>query len=68
MALDLVFTTIGGLALGWGFDWWRGTAPWGAIIGLGLGFLTAAVRLIRALVKAETQSEKLANGKRGRPG
>ncbi|MCC7387378.1 MAG: AtpZ/AtpI family protein [Phycisphaerales bacterium] len=58
MALDLVFTTIGGLALGWGFDWWRGTAPWGAIIGLGVGFLTAAARLIRYSLKAEAKERE----------
>ena len=68
MALDLVFTTIGGLALGWGFDWWRGTAPWGAIIGLGLGFLTAAVRLIRYSLKAETREREARERAKGRPG
>lgn len=57
MALDLVFTTIGGLALGWLFDLWRGTAPWGAIIGLGIGFMTAAVRMIRATLRAEAREK-----------
>jgi len=57
MALDLVFTTIGGFILGWGFDYWRGTGPWGAIIGLALGFMLAAVRLIRSTLKAEAKEQ-----------
>lgn len=57
MALDLVFTTIGGLALGWLFDYWRHTAPWGAIIGLAIGFLTAAIRMVRATLKAEAKEK-----------
>ena len=57
MALDLVFTTIGGFILGWGFDYWRGTGPWGAIIGLALGFMLAAVRLIRSTLKAEAREQ-----------
>ena len=57
MALDLVFTTIGGFILGWGFDYWRGTGPWGAIIGLAVGFLLAAVRLIRSTLKAEAKEQ-----------
>ncbi len=57
MALDLVLTTIGGLILGFAFDWWRGTTPWGAIIGLGLGFVTAFIRLIRASLRAEARAK-----------
>ncbi len=57
MALDLVFTTIGGFLLGWGFDYWRGTGPWGAIIGLAVGFMLAAVRLIRSTLKAEAKEQ-----------
>ncbi|QKK08183.1 MAG: AtpZ/AtpI family protein [Planctomycetota bacterium] len=30
MALDLVFSTLGMFALGYLFDLWRGTGPWGA--------------------------------------
>ncbi len=57
MALDLVFTTVGGFILGWAFDWWRGTSPWGAIIGLGLGFVTAFVRMIRYALRAEARDQ-----------
>lgn len=57
MALDLVFTTVGGFILGWVFDWWRGTSPWGAIIGLGLGFVTAFVRMTRYALRAEARDQ-----------
>lgn len=57
MALDLVFTTIGGLIVGWLIDWWLGTGPWGAIIGLALGFVLAAIRLVRGTMKAEKKEQ-----------
>ncbi|MCA9272955.1 MAG: AtpZ/AtpI family protein [Phycisphaerales bacterium] len=57
MALDLVFTTIGGLAIGWGIDYWQKTGPWGAIIGLALGFMLAATRMIRSTLKAEAREQ-----------
>ncbi|MFI4873073.1 MAG: AtpZ/AtpI family protein [Phycisphaerales bacterium JB061] len=57
MGLDLVFTTIGGFMLGWGFDYWRGTGPWGAIIGLALGFVLAMVRLVRYSIKADAKEQ-----------
>lgn len=57
MALDLVFTTVGGFAVGFAFDWWRGTGPWGAIVGLGVGFLTSTTRLIRSTLKAEAREQ-----------
>ena len=57
MALDLIFTTIGGLAIGWGIDYWQKTGPWGAVIGLALGFLLAATRMIRSTLKAEAKEQ-----------
>lgn len=57
MALDLVFTTIGGLILGSLFDWWQGTAPYGAITGLGIGFVAAFIRLIRLSLRAEAKDK-----------
>ncbi|GAB5495772.1 MAG: hypothetical protein Phyf2KO_08520 [Phycisphaerales bacterium] len=68
MGLDLVFTTIGGFAIGWVIDWWQGTGPWGAIIGLGLGFILATVRLIRYTVKAEARERAEREGKHRPPG
>lgn len=55
MALDLVFSTLGMFALGYLFDLWRGTGPWGALIGLVLGFLTSAVRLVRTTMRQEAR-------------
>lgn len=66
MALDLVFTTVGGLGLGWLFDWWRGTGPWGAIVGLAVGFLTAAARLIRSSMRAEAMEQAERQRRAGR--
>ncbi len=64
MALDLVFTAVGMFVLGYLFDLWRGTGPWGAVIGLTLGFVTATVRLIRASLKQEAREEARRREKR----
>ncbi len=58
LAFDFVFSIIGGFALGWLFDYWRGTGPWGAIIGLGIGFVTAFIRIIRNTTKAERRERE----------
>lgn len=55
MALDLVFSTLGMFALGYLFDLWRGTGPWGALVGLVLGFVTSAVRLVRTTMRQEAR-------------
>lgn len=55
MALDLVFSTLGMFLLGYLFDLWRGTGPWGAMIGLVLGFVTSAVRLVRTTMRQEAR-------------
>lgn len=55
MALDLVFSTLGMFLLGYLFDLWRGTGPWGALIGLVLGFVTSAVRLVRTTMRQEAR-------------
>jgi len=57
MALDLVFTAVGAFMLGYLFDLWRGTGPWGALVGLGLGFVTATVRMIRTAMKQDAREE-----------
>ncbi|MBL8758704.1 MAG: AtpZ/AtpI family protein [Phycisphaerae bacterium] len=53
LAFDFIFTIIGGGLLGWLFDWWRGTAPTGAIIGFAIGFATAFYRIVRHTQKQE---------------
>ncbi len=58
MAMDFVFTIIAGAALGWLFDRWRGTAPTGAAVGLGLGFVLAFYRIVRATQKQEAAEKR----------
>ena len=57
MAMDLVLTTIAGLALGWLVDYFWGGGHVGAITGLALGFDNAFVRLIRASLRAEAREQ-----------
>jgi ATP synthase protein I len=47
IAMDFVFTIVAGALLGWGFDWWRGTKPWGVLGGLMVGFVAAFVVIVR---------------------
>ena len=35
---EMIGGVLVGLALGWGFDLWVGSAPWGMIVGVLLGF------------------------------
>lgn len=65
MALDLVFTTVGMFFLGYLFDRWRGTGPWGAIVGLVLGFVTAAVRLVRTSMRQQATANRTKTGRHG---
>lgn len=55
VALDFVFMILAGGLLGWGFDWWRGTLPWGLLGGLVFGFVVAFWRIIKATQKQEAQ-------------
>lgn len=46
------YTLIGSIillgGLGYGFDYWRGTSPWGVFIGLMLGVVVGFYELIKA--------------------
>jgi F0F1-type ATP synthase assembly protein I len=46
------YTLIGAIlllgALGYGFDAWRGTAPWGLLLGLALGITVGFYELIKS--------------------
>jgi F0F1-type ATP synthase assembly protein I len=46
------YTLIGAIVLfgglGYGFDWWRGTSPWGVFIGLMLGVVVGFYELIKS--------------------
>ena len=37
-----------GLAFGWGFDYFAGTAPWGLIVGLLIGFAASVFLALRS--------------------
>jgi len=52
-ALDFVFTILAGAGLGWLFDWWRQTLPWGLLAGLALGFVVAFWRIVQATQREE---------------
>ena len=45
------YTLVGGIlllgALGYGFDQWRGTSPWGLVTGLALGIVVGFYELIK---------------------
>ena len=58
VALDFVFNVLAGAALGWLFDRWRHTAPWGLLVGLGLGFITAFWRIVQATQRQEAAERR----------
>ncbi len=66
VALDFVFSVLAGAGLGWLFDRWRGTLPWGLLVGLVLGFIVAFWRIIRATQAQEREeADRKAGGNRG---
>jgi F0F1-type ATP synthase assembly protein I len=52
-AASVSYTLIGAIivlgGLGYGFDVWRGTAPWGAFTGLMLGIVVGFYELIKTM-------------------
>ncbi|MBS0186502.1 MAG: AtpZ/AtpI family protein [Planctomycetes bacterium] len=69
VALDFVFTIIGGLVIGWLLDRWMGFRPWGTLGGLAGGFVFAFIRIVRHTQRVEAR-EKAAKeaAQRGRSG
>ena len=68
IAMDFVFTIVAGLLLGWGFDKWRGTAPWGLLVGLLVGFVAAFVVILKQSAKEERRDQASRGAKRKGPG
>ncbi len=71
IAMDFVFTIVAGLLLGWGLDSWKGTAPWGLLGGLVVGFTAAFVVIVKQSAKQErAEKERKAAGRvpPGKPG
>lgn len=55
VALDFVVSTVAGAVIGWLIDRWLGSKPWGTLIGLGVGFVVAFVRIIRYSQRSERE-------------
>ncbi len=49
IAMDFVFTMVGGAFLGWLVDRWLKSMPLWTMVGLGVGFVGAFVRIVRAM-------------------
>jgi ATP synthase protein I len=54
MAADFVSAILVGAAVGWGFDQWLGTSPWGVISCFLLGFCAGILGVIRLAQRAQT--------------
>jgi ATP synthase protein I len=53
IGLELVVAVFVGAALGWAFDNWLGTAPWGLIVLLFLGFGAGVANIFRFALGSE---------------
>ena len=54
LAGAVVVPIIAGIA----FDRWRGTLPWGLLIGVGLGLVLGAVSLAKTIQKARIEADR----------
>ncbi|MBC7771553.1 MAG: AtpZ/AtpI family protein [Pyrinomonadaceae bacterium] len=57
MAFDFIGSVGAGTLLGWLFDRWQGTLPTGTLVGLGLGFAGAMIRIVRQSSRAEKREK-----------
>jgi len=53
IGLELVVAVFVGVALGWAFDRWLGTEPWGVIVFLLLGFAAGVTNVFRVALRME---------------
>jgi ATP synthase protein I len=53
IGLELLVAVFVGVALGWAFDRWLGTAPWGLIVFLLLGFAAGVTNVFRIALRIE---------------
>jgi ATP synthase protein I len=53
IGLELLVAVFVGAALGWAFDRWLGTGPWGLIVFLFLGFAAGVLNVFRAALGVE---------------
>lgn len=52
IAIDFASATAVGCALGYGFDYWQDTGPWGMIVGLFIGCAAGAKLMLEAESRA----------------
>ena len=52
-AFELAGSVGGGCILGWAFDTWQNTSPWGLLAGAGLGMTIGMAALIRMAFRAK---------------
>lgn len=57
VSLDFIFTILAGAGLGWLVDRWQGSMPIGTLVGLGLGFASALLRIVRSTMREERAAE-----------
>ena len=58
VGLELAGVVVGLAWLGYALDNWRGTAPWGVIIGSTLGIVGGLYNLIRQVIADQQRDEK----------
>lgn len=51
-AIEFAVSIVLGAVAGWGFDRWRGTEPWGLVIGVILGFVTGFYLLLKVAARS----------------
>ena len=63
MSTEFVSAIAAGGLVGWGFDQWLGTTPWGLIICFGLGFAAGILNVVRAAqtLQANAQADQTAD-------
>lgn len=49
VAIELVVSTAVGAGMGYAFDAWLDTAPWGMVVGLGFGFAAGVMTIYRVV-------------------
>ena len=65
IASEFIFSTLGGVFLGWLADRLLGTKPWGTMIGLAAGFIGGMIRVIKATNRMGSDDRDSARPDRG---
>jgi len=62
MVAELVSGVLGGLGLGWLFDKYAGTGPWGLIAGVLLGTVAGVFLVVKAASRLSNQARERSPG------